>query len=70
MGREHYEEFHEREFDSRIESHPLESGEVEDEVEEVVEYDCPTCKWDEVCLGGCKRGRSGDYEFELKEEEK
>jgi len=60
MGREHYEEYHEREHDSRIESRP-----AEDE-----EEGCPDCKWDSVCPGGCRGGVSSDYEFELKEEEK
>ena len=60
MGREHYEEMHEREWDPAIEDKPE------------VDYapsNCPTCKHDEYCPGGCKKAFSPTYKFEEKKEE-
>lgn len=59
-GREWYREFHEQDH---------EHGEVVDEVKEVEPDDCPDCKWDEVCKGGCEAGIDCGYSFEKKEEE-
>lgn len=46
-----------------------EHGEVVEVEEEVVEDDCPTCKWDSVCKGSCELGIMTEYIFEKKEEE-
>jgi len=67
MGREHYEEMHEREWDPRIEDRPLERGEVEDEEDGEETNDCPICQHNEFCKGGCEAGVDCGYRFLAKE---
>jgi len=64
-GRDHYEEYHEREFDPQLESR-LEPGECEDEPEipEEETNDCPLCKHNEACKGGCEAYVDCGFTFE------
>lgn len=68
MGREHYREFHEFEFSPQMESRS-EHGEVADDEDEVVEDDCPDCKHDSYCKGGCESGTNPNPEFKFERKE-
>ena len=57
-SREEYQEFHERDYDT---------WEVADEREPDNDSDCPDCKHDEYCGGGCRSGRQTKYKFETLE---
>jgi len=60
--RDEYREFHERDHED---GESWEVPEVDDDSD-----DCPRCKWDEVCKGGCVTGVDRGFKFELREEEK
>ena len=60
-GREEYREFHERDYEH---GEAREVPEVDDDP-----GDCPKCRWDEVCKGGCRVGVDCGFKFEKIKEE-
>lgn len=63
MTDEEYMEYHESRED-------LASEEIVEPELEVDTGNCPYCKWEDECLGGCKLpGASCQYKFERKDEQ-